>query len=91
MRRWRCSVSRLEGSGHAVNAEIAKNHVGIANRDLPMGSVAKACAGIDEITFFKDIINSVVSIHLFALADLVHQLDHGAVELTLHEDAVLPN
>ena len=44
-----------------------------------------------RITFFKDTINSVVSIHPFALADLVHQLDHGAVELTLHEDAVLPN
>jgi hypothetical protein len=42
----------------SVNAEIARNHVGLANRDLHMAPVAQACTGIDTITFFKDNINS---------------------------------
>jgi hypothetical protein len=61
----------------------------IANVDK--GFVAKACAGRDEITVVKDSINSVMNIPPFALENHVHQLDESAVELALHEDAILPN
>ena len=62
MLRWQPSLSQENGLGHAVNTEIAKNHFGIANGNLHMRFVAKACAGIDEFALLKDSIDSDVGL-----------------------------
>jgi len=81
----------VRGLCHPNNAEIAKNHLRVADGDLHMRSVAKSCTGINQVAFFKHSIDGVVSLHPFAFTDLVHHLNHGTVQLTLYENAVLPN
>ena len=77
-------------SGHSLDSEVTQDHCRTANGDLYMGFVLKCCTWVDKVPFFKDAIDGVLGIHSFCLPDFVDHFNDSAIQLPLHENAVLP-